>query len=296
MVDTGEKLTIPQPQKLSGEDPSQDIRMRIKQIERYLKAKKRKPDEWGSLAFSFVEKSAESVWSSELCELENAGKVPTWEMFTETMISFFGTQVLAREAQVRYKACKQESTVADFVRRLKACIQMLENTPLKPSLGQNLDQFIDNLAPEPNEWVLSQAPTQWYSSEREVFMKALQWETNQSHRADTVKSTPKVFFHKKQEPPYRQEFKKGKRNFHKRKFASGGPPTAGFGRGDGGGGRGGGGAPVGAKRPRTEGHRIPADLYAERIKKGQCFRCGLQGHRADKCGNGFRDAEGKMIP
>ena len=71
-ADKGDRIPIPEPQKLSGEDSSVDIRLRLKQIERYLKAKKRSPSEWGGLAFAFVEKSAESVWSSELTELENS--------------------------------------------------------------------------------------------------------------------------------------------------------------------------------------------------------------------------------
>jgi hypothetical protein len=72
------------------------------------------------------------------------------------MISYIGTQLPAREAQVRYKACKQETTVADFVRRLKACVQMLETTPLKTSVGDviNLSHFVDNLATGPRDWVL----------------------------------------------------------------------------------------------------------------------------------------------
>ncbi len=75
-----------------------------------------------NLAFAFVEKSAESVWSSELTELENSNIPVTWDHFTEIMISYFGTQVPARETQVKYKACKQITTVADFVRRLKSLV------------------------------------------------------------------------------------------------------------------------------------------------------------------------------
>jgi hypothetical protein len=189
-IHDGEKIPIPMPEKLSGEDSSLDIRMRLKQIERYLTAKRKEPSAWGGLAFAFVEKSAEAVWNTELTELESLGEKVTWNHFSETMISYFGTQLPAREAQVRYKACRQETTVANFVRRLKACVQMLETTPLKPSMGDVISHFVDNLATGPRDWVLQQAPATWYTSVREVYMKALQWETNNAHRVESHKAEP----------------------------------------------------------------------------------------------------------
>jgi len=94
----GEKLPLPVPEKLTGEDSSIDIRVRRKQIERYLRAKGKAQNQWGPLAFAFVEKSAEAVWNAELTELENEKTEVTWEHFTNTMISYFGTQLPAREA------------------------------------------------------------------------------------------------------------------------------------------------------------------------------------------------------
>jgi hypothetical protein len=102
--------------------------MRIKQVERYLAAKRKEPSTWGKLAFAFVEKSAEAGWNTELTELETIGQEVTWghSYSSETMISYFGTQLPAREAQVRYKACQQDTSVADFVKRLK------EQEPAEP--------------------------------------------------------------------------------------------------------------------------------------------------------------------
>lgn len=289
LADTGEKINIPMPEKISGEDNSLDIRMRLKQIERYFRAKNRHPSTWGTMAFAFVEKSAASVWHAELTEFERNGNDVTWEVFTETMLSFFGTQLPAREAQVRYKACKQENTVADFVRRIKACVQMLEDTPLRPSMGDVVDHFITNLASAPKEWVLQQAPTEWYQSERDVYMKALQWETNHSHRVEVIKPiesrAPKVFVYKKE---FKQDSRKGlKRESIKRKG-----PFAGRSQSK--------RAKAGAEGGSTQAapqrqHRIPGPLYESRIGSGVCFKCGLDGHRASACPNGFRDEKGKTI-
>jgi hypothetical protein len=71
------------PEKLSGEDSSLDIRMRLKQIERYLSAKRKEPSTWGSLALEFVEKSAEAVWNTELTEIESLEEEVTWKHFEE---------------------------------------------------------------------------------------------------------------------------------------------------------------------------------------------------------------------
>jgi len=231
--------------------------------QRFLRAKRQDESEWGALAFAFVEKSAEAIWNSELTELENEGLEVTWEHFCETMISYFGTQLPAREAQVKYKACKQETTVADFVRRLKACVQILETTPLKPSMGDVISHFVENLATEPRAWVLQQAPATWYTLVREVYLKALQWETNNSHRVETITQGPtaKVFTHVQRSFQGKSHFKSLKR---KPRFA---------GRHN-------------AKRARVEGDgaapeprkRIINDvLYQKRVDAGQCFKCGLEG-------------------
>jgi len=56
-----------------------------------------------------------------------------------------------------------------------------------------------------------------------------------------------------------------------------------------------------AKRARTEGqekpreHKIPEPLYRKRIEGGLCWKCGLSGHRATVCKNGFHDENGKTI-
>lgn len=157
---------------------------------------------------------------------------------------------------------------------------MLENTPLKPSTGDVISHFVDNLASEPRDWVLQQAPADWYSSVREAYIIALQWETNNSHRAESLRKPAayaKVFTHvkgdkkrdfKRDSPAKRKSWVAGRHN---------------------------------AKRARTEGqekpreHKIPEPLYRKRIEGGLCWKCGLSGHRATVCKNGFHDENGKTI-
>jgi len=81
-------------------------------------------------------------------------------------------------------------------------------------MGDVIDHFITGLAIDPREWVLQQAPSTWYMSERDVYMKALQWETNNAHRVENFQAQPKVVVHTK-------EFKKNNKpgfKFDNQKF------------------------------------------------------------------------------
>ena len=99
--------------------------------------------------------------------------------FQRHLKTFPVLQVPVRDTQVNCKACKQKSTVADFVRRHKALVEVLENTPLVPSSGDVINSFIDGLKSGPKEWVLSQVPVgEWYTNPQHAYMKALQYETN----------------------------------------------------------------------------------------------------------------------
>lgn len=42
-------------------------------------------------------------------------------------------------------------------------------------------------------------------------------------------------------------------------------------------------------------HKIYPELYKKRISSEKCSKCGLSGHRADKCPNGFMDEQGDAI-
>ena len=75
---------------MSGENSSVDVRLRLKQIESYFLAKRRNPSEWGTLAFAFVEKSAEAVWNAELTKLSSP-------------LSFSGRGISPRKNQLSLK-------------------------------------------------------------------------------------------------------------------------------------------------------------------------------------------------
>jgi len=138
--------------------------------------------------------------------------------------------------------------------------------------------WLGEFAAGPRDWVLQQAPATWYTSVREVYMKALQWETNNSHRVESHKAESvkpaKVFAHVRGDSRNKRDFQdkrepKGRGSFPKRKSSFTG-------------GR--------QKRPRTEGekkkeYKIPSALYDQRIAEDKCWKCGLEGHRATACKN-----------
>jgi hypothetical protein len=134
--------------------------------------------------------------------------------------------------------------------------------------------------------VLQQAPATWYTSVREVYKKALQWETNNAHRVESHKAEPnqpwaKVFAHVKRDSRPNRDFPT-KRDSRDRDTNPKRKSSFSEGR---------------HKRARTEEreYKILKELYEQRLAANRCWKCGLEGHRASVCKNGYCDEHGKKI-
>ena len=68
----GEKITIPQPAKFTGEDKKVNVKLWLVQVERYLSAKKKPRAEWGDIAFAFNDGMAAQIWEVRLHDLNRA--------------------------------------------------------------------------------------------------------------------------------------------------------------------------------------------------------------------------------
>ena len=69
------------------------------------------------------------------------------------MQEYYGSQHPARDAQLKYKTCKQSASVQEYVQEVQTYVQLLSGTTLEPSKGDVIDKFIHRLKPEPRSWV-----------------------------------------------------------------------------------------------------------------------------------------------
>ena len=75
---------------------------------------------------------------------------------------------------------RQKSTVAEYVSRMKTCVNKLKGKYLEPSDGTVTVKFLRGLKPHIAKLCEDNAPDGWWKSSDEVFAKALAFETNKA--------------------------------------------------------------------------------------------------------------------
>ena len=134
----------------------------------------------GWICFYFWKAVQDKLWHSEYAIMQQTMNPVPWVKFESFMLSTFGTIAPLSEAYKVYEQCKQTSTVAEFVSRLRACAQRLKGTFLQQSEGSLTIKFFNGLKPSILKLVEDSAPVGWWTSIEQVFQKAINFELNQA--------------------------------------------------------------------------------------------------------------------
>ena len=188
-----ERIAISDPVKFDG-DPRKgvDIRLWLRNLERYFKDKNQDPAKYGRYGTHYLSGQAQRLWDCELNDLHDKGEFPTWDRFSAVMISYYGSIIPAREHRAEYGKCTQKGSVMDFVTELKVIVQTLKGTDFAPSKMDVIEQFLRGLKADVRKYVEDNAPEGWYSEPKDVYDKAIQYETNQNSRTPRVQVNPRV--------------------------------------------------------------------------------------------------------
>ena len=262
-----ERIAISDPEKFSG-SKNMDIRMWLKTLQRFFQDKNQPIAMYGRFAGHWLSGNALSLWECELNDLSDSGLSPTWDMFKETMISYYGTVIPAREQRAKYLKCVQSGRVMDFVTELIVIIQTLKSTDFAPSPMDVVEHFINGLKADVTKYVEDNAPQGWWTDPKPLYEKAIPYEVNQHSHATKIQAMPRV---------HNTVFKSLK---SRKSFAGKGPARLPMARP----------APVVpvshqvAAPPALRDLRdIPQILKAQRMGARECLVCGDKNHLATYC-------------
>ncbi len=272
-----ERVPISDPVKFDGDSRKGiDIRVWLRNLERFFKDKNQDPAKFGRYAGHWLSGNAQKVWECELTDMEDKNETPTWRIFYDKMVSFYGSVIPAREHRAEYANCTQKGTVMDFITSLRVILQTLKGTAFAPSTMDVIEHFLKGLKPDVRKYVEDNAPEGWWTDPKDVYDKAIQFETNQHARVQRVQVSPRVNV---------TYMTRGR--FIPR-------ARAGYGRGNGrpqvpyapDGGR-----PQGRGRPqqqaklteRIKGPAVPQPVKAARKAAQECIVCGSKGHSWAQC-------------
>ena len=149
------------------------------------------------------------------------------------------------------------------------------NTSMQPSDGDVIDHFVNGLKFKEKAWVIQQAPAnELWTNPKDVFQKALQYETNFAYQDKVVAAMPRanVSYKRKSKHFAAEPIKFG--SFHPGEVLPAGPQANVATR------------PQKRKRfePRGKGKMpIPSEVFKKRIEQRQCTKCGQDDHVYKDC-------------
>ena len=172
------KISLNPPKPFAGK--GSDVEQFLRKLQQYLKLSRVPLHEWFEYASTFLEGQPDKLWHSEYAIMQQTMNLVPWDKFESFMLSTFGTIAPLSEAYKEYEQCKQTTTVAEFVSRLRACAQRLKGTFLQQSEGSLTIKFFNGLKPNILKLVEDSAPVGWWTSTEQVFQKAINFELNQA--------------------------------------------------------------------------------------------------------------------
>ena len=266
-----ERVAISDLDKFSGDPRMQiDIHMWLRTLERYFQDKNQNLDMFGRLAGHYLTGQAQKVWECELNDLSDSGTSPTWEYFKQTMTSYYGTIIPAREQRAKYLSCAQKGSVLDFITDLKVVTQTLKNTAFAPSQMEIVEHFIRGLKADVRKYVEDQAPQGWWTDPKPLYEKAIQFEVNQHSHTAKMQTVVKINHAELKGLKKQKRFDKAPR--------AGRQPAP----------QNGDDTMVHDKRPL---HAIPRIVQNARKGQDVCLNCGIKGHTYNACCSPYKEEQ-----
>lgn len=172
------KLTIHPPKPFKGHHDECEYFLR--KMKQYLKLCKVPPHVQADLAATFLEDGPDKLWATECAVRLTTGSYATWQHFESFIERNFGKIAPMTEYFKEFETLRQKSTVADYVSKLRTCVNRLKGTFLEQNDGAVTVKFLRGLKPNIAKLCEDNAPEGWWKSSDDVIAKALTFETNKA--------------------------------------------------------------------------------------------------------------------
>lgn len=179
------KATVHPPKPFDGRIDG-DVEHFLRKMKHYLRLCGIPADDQLDFAAQYLEGQPDKLWSSEkdILALSKHPVALDWSDFETFLQKHFGKIAPMTDYFKEYEDLKQETTVIDYVSRLRTCVSKLKGTFLEPNEGAVCVKFLRGLKPHINKLVQNTAPDGWWNSVDQVYAKALTFETNKAAMMD----------------------------------------------------------------------------------------------------------------
>ena len=178
------KATVHPPKPFDG-GPGCDVEHFLRKVKQYLHLCQVPLEEQLDFAAQYLEGQPDKLWYTEKDVIAlTKPEALDWSDFENFLQRAFGKIAPMTDYFKEYEDLKQETTVIDYVSRMRTCINKLKGSFLEPSEGTICVKFLRGLKPVIAKLVQNAAPDGWFTSVDQVYAKALTFETNKAAMMD----------------------------------------------------------------------------------------------------------------
>lgn len=244
------KATVHPPKPFDGKN-GVEVDHFLRKMKQYLHLCGISPADHVEFAAQFLEGQPDKLWSTEK-DLIAMSKTLVWSDFESFLQRSFGRIAPMTDYFKEFEDLKQETTVIDYISRMKTCANKLKGTFLEPNEGTLVVKFLRGLKPHFLKLVQNAAPDGWWTSVDQVYARALTFETNRAAMMDkdsfdAVKPDGAA---KRKQPEGKQTATQPVKKLKQKSQM---------------------------KNPNTD-VRIPKDEWMRRLKNKRCVMCGKERH------------------